>query len=199
MKKNVIMLLLLLAGYSGMAQGLVNFMNTGTTLISTSSGTIVYAGQYYFGLFTAPAGTTDPLQFTFSGLYATNLATAGRIAGGANVPVPGWLPGETRSFLVWGWSANLGHDWDEAWVNWGTAVWPPWTLNPPGYLGYSPIGTGPAGGFNGYENLPTLAIFGGTSGISGWGMVWIPEPSVAGLLCVAAALLTMQKRHRERN
>jgi len=117
MKKIIVAVLLAGCSTSVFSQGLVNFFNNATTLIS-SSGTAIQGspGTYYFALLTAPVGTTDPALFTFSGAYGTNQATAGRFTGGVNVPIPGWYPGTTRAFMVAGWSASKGHDWNSNWV-----------------------------------------------------------------------------------
>lgn len=148
-------------GTTAPAQGLVNFLNTSATLIS-SSGTAIQGppGTYYFALLTAPVGTTDPALFTFSGAYGTNQATAGRFTGGVNVPIPGWYPGTTRAFMVAGWSASKGHDWNSNWVIGFGHEWYD------GALGFSAISEGAAGGFDGTNNLPNLNVMLGSHGIT---------------------------------
>ena len=147
-------------GSVGLAQGLISFLNTPTTLISVgypgiSTAITNPAGWYYFGLFTAPAGTTDRYSFAFTGVYATNLNAAGKIYGGLNVVVPGWPVGEARALMVYGWPATAGPIWNPAWLN----------APPLEGLGWSGIATGIAGGFDVQtgENLPTLNIFGSTT------------------------------------
>jgi len=105
---------------SAKAQGLVQFANTSSTLISDGLDLISGPpGSYYFGLLIAPPGTTDPRAFTFTGLYATNTSTPGRLQGGSflGVPVPGWEPGTLKSFMVCGWRAIWGHDWNPQFLN----------------------------------------------------------------------------------
>jgi len=118
MKRHVSAIFFAVWSLAASAQGLVNWDTAGSAFNSacwtTNGGTSVVcspAGSFYFGLFIAPAGTTDPSLFSFSGCYETNLAN-GRISGGNGVSVPNWPAGTTRSFLVRGWSADLGHDWN---------------------------------------------------------------------------------------
>ncbi len=156
-------LLLAACTASGLAQGWVNFFNNPTTLISGDTGLpTAPAGSYYFGLFIAPVGTTDHRQFTFTGCYATNQAVPGRINGGWEVRVPNWPAGSLRAFLVRGWPASLGHDWNPGWL--------------PQYapVHTSAIATGIAGGFDymgGPIPLPPLNVFGSTTITSGF-MIW---------------------------
>jgi hypothetical protein len=91
--KYLITLSLSLATATTFAQGLVNFYNTSTTLISTGPQGSQLAingppGAYYFGLLIS-ASRSAAGPFIFSGVYATNLATAGMFSGGAGVTVPG--------------------------------------------------------------------------------------------------------------
>lgn len=192
MKASILTLLLTFSAVTlAPAQGLVNFNNNSTTLISVGwpSPTLPSIPEtYYFGLLTAPVGTLDVNSFQFSGVYATNSNVAGRLFGGVQA-VPGWMAGTQRSFLVAGWSANFGHNYNPAWLS-GYMGGPPWF---PDAFGISSIGTGTAGG-QGAEGqvFPTLMIFGGAPSISaGFNMALIPEPSVMGLgllalLCTCA-------------
>lgn len=132
-------------------------------------------GTYYFSLLVAPAGAADLAQFTFSGLYATNLAFAGRFSGGTFVPAPNWAVGTTKSYFLAGWSASLGADWQQAWLD--------GVFSQAGYFGLSTIGTGEAGGIidTNRPPLPPLNLFGGTTGIrSGFTLepVGVPEPAL---------------------
>ena len=137
---------------TAVAQGTVKFINSSTTLVSNGTSLISGpVGSYYFALLTAPVGASDLRQFTFSGVYATNQATAGRLYGGSTVTVPGWPAGTARSFLVWGWdAAYYGPTWNPIWLE----------LRFSG-MGGSVIATGVAGGIdpNTGENLPALSIF----------------------------------------
>jgi hypothetical protein len=99
--------------------GSVAFANGPTTLITYSSGPGTaeplpanVAGSFYFGLMIS-TNATGP--FTFTGVYATNGARAGRIAGYVT-SVPGWPQGTVMFYDVAGWSASLGATFDPAWL-----------------------------------------------------------------------------------
>jgi hypothetical protein len=107
------------------AQGLVNFQNTSSTLVSTGANGQLMNGSlesYYFALLLDAAALTNgndpnnPRNYTFSGVYATNSSTPGRFSGGASVAVPGWQPGGPMYYEIAGWSADLGHDFNAAWL-----------------------------------------------------------------------------------
>jgi hypothetical protein len=198
MKKKLITTLLSFAACPLLAQGLVNFFNNSTTLVSSGPPGQPAGGNplvpSYFGLLTAAPGTTNPALFTFSGLYATNQPVNGRILGGASVPVVGWVPGTSRSFLIAGWSISLGHDWNPAWMH--------GDFSAQGFWGLSSIGTGIAGGSSGVSPipLPPLNLFGGVNGVlAGWNLgpvTPVPEPSSLPLaaLGVAAVLICRCRR-----
>jgi hypothetical protein len=127
-----------------LAQGLVTFANTPTTLVSiTPRGGTAAAfpasavGSYFFGLLTAP---TAAGPFTFTGVYATNTTDAGRFGSAAYTPtVPDWPPGATLFYEVAGWSANLGVNFNPGWLTGNFASWF-------GYFGVSAVASGVAGG-----------------------------------------------------
>jgi hypothetical protein len=196
MKKIVVGVVLSLVLMEGRSQGLVNFFNIGSTLVSAgpSGGPSVgpSPGAYYFALLTAPAGSSSPLQFTFTGLYATNISVAGRFFGGTGVAVPGWQPGTSRSFMVAGWSSNFGHDWNQDWL---AGDFPD-----QGVFGLSSVGTGIAGGATSVGPIPPLNLFGGAVGIQvGWNLVPvgppIPEPTTTtlGILGIIAFMFRREK------
>jgi hypothetical protein len=145
---------------SGFGQGLVNFINTPQTLISADtpgnpgipSAITGAPGSYYFGLLTADNGPADLSRFTFSGVYATNLSSPGRINGGRAIPIPGWAPGTAKWFMVCGWPASAGHTFNPAWLYDGNV----------NQFGVSPAVRGIAGGFDEQTgaNLTALDIFG---------------------------------------
>ena len=119
MKRGVIIVWVSFCACVGLAQGTINFANNPITLVSTAGPVGLPgpwpAGSFFFGLFIASAGTTDPHLFSFSGFYGTNLGVAaGRFSGGNGLKVPGWAPGTAMSFLVAGWSSSLGHDWNQS-------------------------------------------------------------------------------------
>jgi PEP-CTERM motif-containing protein len=194
--KTALFIFLLSFGISAAsAQGEINFINGPATLFTIREGSGAFVppepGTYYFALLTAPAGTTDPLQFTFSGVYATNFRVAGFLFGGNNVAVPGWMPGTSRSFLVAGWTSSLGHDWNQDWLT--------GTFNAIGYFSLSSVGMGPAGGFDGPFPYPPLNLFGGATGIqTGLTLTAVPEPSTAAVVGLGVATLALFRRGRKR-
>lgn len=194
MKKLALTLCLAALTTGAFAQGLVNFGNNSTTLIS-ANGTATAATPvgYYYGLFIANPGTTDFAQFTFTGLYATNTAAVGRFNGGVNLPVTGWAAGVSKAYYVAGWSAALGKDANAVLGYAATGMGPA-----DGWFGRSTIATGTAGGFDGTATLPSWFIYGGTGLTAGFNMSTaisvIPEPSSLALLGLGAAALLIRRR-----
>jgi hypothetical protein len=104
-------------GFSQYPQSFVTFQNGSLTPVATNSvvggpatGLILgpYGTAYYFALFSAPSGTVDVTQFTFTGGYASNSTKAGLLYGGSTV-IPGLFPDYIEAaVLVRGWSANIG-------------------------------------------------------------------------------------------
>ncbi|MFO1511338.1 MAG: hypothetical protein U1F83_00225 [Verrucomicrobiota bacterium] len=148
----------------GHAQGLINFINSASTLITINSNGLPVGtlggqpGTFRFELFIAPAGTLDPAGFTATGLIATNLASPGRLSAGVQRAVPGAPLGGTGAILVRGWSANLGSNYASALVAWRNFE--------PGYLGESSIAPNFLFGGDGDQGaVPTSPAFGGSSGI----------------------------------
>jgi hypothetical protein len=154
MKKIIVAVLFAGCSTSVFSQGLVNFFNNATTLISASD-TVMQgtAGAYYFGLLIAPAGTRDFTLFTFSGAYGTNQATAGRFSGARPTVISNWPAGTTMAFMVAGWSADAGHDWNPGWLSGYFGGFPG------SQIGFSEIAEGAAGGFDGTGNIPSLNVF----------------------------------------
>jgi hypothetical protein len=180
------------------AQGTVVFANTPTTLVSSGpmgqeAPITGSPGSFFFGLLIAPPGTVAPSQFTFTGVYATNAAIAGRILPASYVPVvPGWPIVATISFLVAGWSASLGHDWNQQWMS--------GSFGEAGYFGLSTIGTGMSGSPFG-QAVPPLPLFGpaNTTVINtGWNLNPVPEPSTVALLALGTMTLMLRPRSAAR-
>ena len=194
MKKLAAILCLSALSTGAFAQGLINFFNSATTLVSsgqtTQTATAISGspGAYYFALLTSPVGANN---FTFANVYGTNQAVAGRFLGGANIQVSGWAPGTARDFKVAGWSQNLGPTFNASWL----------TSAPAGvnqFFGVSSLGTGQAGGFNGTGTLPNLNIFGGATGIqNGFALITAtPEPTSMALAGLGAAALLIFRRRK---
>jgi len=132
MKKLAVSLCLTALASAAFAQGTVNPANTaGTTFrtnglaLATGSGvTSGTAGGFFYEVLTAPSTVTTAgtslvglVDGTWSdtGLRMTNstLASGGRENGpsGAGGIVNNWGAGVSQSFIVVGWSANLGSTW----------------------------------------------------------------------------------------
>src|SRR5215471_745838 len=107
------------------ANGSYSLARTNATAIGGTAGnTAPVLGTFYYAVFTASSTirSIDPnLQdllspnWTFTGVYATNsaVATGGRLLNGAAqgtgglATSQGWVPGQTNSFLLLGWSAAI--------------------------------------------------------------------------------------------
>ena len=177
------------------AQGLINWNNTRSTLISSGGQPIPVrtseANTFYFGLFIAPHGTPAPWPWVVSDPnwqyvvdYTTNhtaMAGAGRMQNPGMTTVPGFPPGSTVSFLIRFWqSPTAGADWPAA---------RPALYN----YGESPIGSVILGG----GALPAPSAFGiGPGQIGGFGNVWIPEPSTVALIGIGLAFVLFSRRRR---
>jgi len=176
-------------------QGEINFRNTAGTLISTNSAPGGLAtgpisgpsgSAYFFGLFVAPAGTSDREAFAFTGAYASNTGTAGRLIGGIPA-ISTYPPGSTVSLLVRGWSANIATTDYAAVIN--------YLANPTfvGWYGESQIGTLFLGG----GAFPALILFGPDTGqIPGFTleMFPVPEPTSVVIVTLGLAALPLLRR-----
>lgn len=194
MKKLAAILCLSALSTGAFAQGLINFFNSGTSLVSAgaTAGTATAIsgapGAYYFALLTSPVGANT---FTFANVMGTNQAVAGRFTGGANIQVAGWAAGTARDFEVAGWDQSLGAAFNPSWIT---------TAPTTGFFGISALGTGQSGGFNGTGTLPNLNIFGGTTGIqTGFALTGgavVPEPTSMALAGLGAAALLIFRRRK---
>ena len=201
MRKTLLAVLCAFAlGTSAFADGLINFLNNSSTLITLSSGGInlglmpTNLGQFKFELFVAPTGTTDPFQFLPTGVQGTNRAVAGRFLGGINLTVAGVQPGLNGSILVRGWSTSLGGDYATAFSLWNSGAG--------GFWGESEIASPFLfGGDDGSGPIPPSPAFGGASYQihNGFALSTIPEPSLAALtLAGGTALGIINRRKRNR-
>ena len=192
MKEILLGVSLLLPGSTTFAQGTVVFVNSPTTLVSVGGAgqsALISGppGSYYFALLIAPPGTADASQFAFTGVYATNTATPGRIGPSSYTPsVPGWPVAVDMSFLVAGWSSSLGHDWNQQWMSASFGAF--------GYFGFSTIGIGTTGGPGaGGPPVADLNLFGGLGIQTGWNLDPVPEPSTVVLLALGAFGLILRR------
>jgi hypothetical protein len=196
MKKYLVIVSLSLAATTTFAQGLVNFANTPSTLVSVEP--LVYppqpytlmsgpAGSVYFGLF---FGEGNPYSWTFTGIYATNTGVSGLFSGGV-VAVPGWAPGTSQSYFVAGWDAGMGHNFNPQWLMGANIL---------ADFGTTPVlGTGIAGDG---ASIPTLNLFDGGGSTITVGMQLhnelVPEPSTAVLAIMGAAAVRHFRLCRKR-
>jgi hypothetical protein len=203
MKKILIAIGLIAMVTSSQAQGLVNFLNSSTTLITLTDARQAnpnlgalpagVPGTFRFELFRAAAGTSTDVGFIATGLIATNITTAGRLIGGNGLAVPGTSLGGTAALLVRGWSANLGTTYAEALVNYNAGVG--------GFLGSSSIAANfLLGGDGGAGNIPTSPVFGASANqiTSGFALNYspVPEPSSMVLAGLGAASLLLFRRRK---
>lgn len=187
--------MLLIACGMASAQGVVGFENGPDTLISTNSngggppsGLMTGpVGSYYFALYSAPSGTTDPQLFTFTGAYATNTTTPGLLRDSYPATMTNVAPATTVSLLVRGWSANIGSD---------VTALNAYLANPTftAWYGESQIGLLEAGDPNDISGAPLVfgtLQFPGLVQIPGFtlGVYPVPEPSGSALAGLTAVLI----------
>jgi len=194
MKKLAAVLCLSALTTGAFAQGLVDFINSATTLstYNVTAGSAAVStggpvGSWYYGLLisSSPSG-----PFSFSGAYGTNIAAAGRFFGGSSVAVTGWAAGASMSYEVAAWSASLGATWKPGWLtgNFGGVS---------GNFGLSSIATQVSGGAGSPASPPT-PLFGGANGIqTGFNApVTVPEPTSMALAGLGAAALLIFRRRK---
>jgi hypothetical protein len=211
------------------SQGYIGFNNTFNTRIST--GGVLQAaapvGSWYYALLVAPStqNTIDNTTshafdaWTFVGL-GTNTGVAGRLSGntttdGMGIQVPGFGTTAACDFVVVGWSANIGSDWNtiragymgyyDDGVNSGYGgTWAIVDPSKPGGSSYIWFGVSsvaqdiPLAPIGGAYN----SVFGSAAGgqIPGLNLIFpsIPEPSNWTLLGVLGlAILVVRKRRAE--
>jgi hypothetical protein len=197
MKTQILSLWLVSVAVSAFGQAEVVIINPNfpTTMLIQTNGyggsgpTTMTANSLYYGLFTAPLGTTTSADFVFSGNYATNLPAfrEGRLNGGV-ATVEGWLPGTERAFLLRGWSSDLGHDWANIADQLNTGMWVA-----SGFYGESQIGHVVGGDPENVVGLPYL--FGTADGkIQGFTLFAVPEPSILALFGLGSIVLCWRWR-----
>jgi hypothetical protein len=180
-----------LLGDSGRAQGVVDFHNTGTTQITTNSfsgatGPTIGSGNYLFGLYVGPFGSSmsslSPVGLT------TNISLPGLFGTSGNFLATGFPPGTQLSFQVRGWSSFAGNSFEQAYAYASGAI------SPIAYLGVS------APGFFTVPSSGSVILFGtGPGQVGGFSLTPIPEPSVALLgLLGGVAFFTGSLRRKKR-
>ena len=192
MKKLAVTLSLLAVAAGAFAQGSVTVANTTTTLFRTNAvGTPSQGGTagsalsatgpgYFYEVLTAPSTVTtvdSSLQALLSapwsdtGLHPVNTGLAGRMSS-ASTTVNGWLAGVAQSYIIVGWSGNLGSTWAEVssklvgsslqggvWTGGGLQAAAAGLTNN-AFLGATAIGWRQAGGVTTAGTIPTPVIFG---------------------------------------
>ena len=205
MKKTLTTLALVAVTAASFAQGVVNFGNSSSTLIS-AGGVAAPASSvstFYFAVFMAPSTTVgtdfqaaplfDDNRFSVANGYNVNHPTAaGRLQTTASALVlTGVGGGSTADFIVKGWSANAGTTYAEALVAFNSAL-------PGAYFGVSRIGNNVVLGDGGA--IPAAFLFGvGGSQVGGFNLAptaAVPEPSSMALAGLGAASLLMFRRRK---
>jgi hypothetical protein len=214
MKKLILMAFGVLAGYSVLAQGTIQFQNATTATSAYNTNTIAQGGTrgkvvnttsnyMAYALFFAPgSGPSNNLQFATSVYNAIAPAGAGVISGNTLLALPGVAAGETAWVMVLAYDGALG-------------------LN--GYTHYiGPYGSGTPGKMNGqwdgagqwFSQSPTILValgpasgpgsvmYGSTVGsqigsVGGATDIFpVPEPSLFTLAGLGAAGMMIFRRRR---
>jgi len=121
---------------------LVHLGNSSSTLVNlqiASTNGWPPPGGVLYALLTAPVGTTDLHRFTPTVVLGTNFVLPGRVASWQTT-ITNWPVGETRAFAIVGWFADLGTNFNMAWIGQGCktgigcsaiGTWQPPPLLPP--------------------------------------------------------------------
>ncbi|TAL02251.1 MAG: hypothetical protein EPO07_07550, partial [Verrucomicrobia bacterium] len=201
MKKLLTITLSAALAVSAFAQGKVSMNNLSTALMSTNNGaggagvTGTAAQGFYYGLLTAASTVTTvdasgqnllTPTWTFTGNgYATNIAAGGRLTSGTITTTTGWPLGVTNSYIIVGWSSNMGHDWSQvaaqlSGANFTGTSWSGGGINPGEYLGFSSVAYGSvdSGGVTTYNLFGTVPTAQGNPLTAGFSMYTaVPEPT----------------------
>ncbi len=201
MKQTLSLIVFLALSLPAQGQGLVNFRNDATTLISADGVPMPASGtqQFNFAMFLAPSTTVssigitpmfaDPVWQNVGGYTANGASVAGRINTRLNLDVgtpSGYSGGSSVDFIIRGWSANAGATWAEALANWnnGSPVLPM-------FIGSSTVGDDLRLG----DDVSVPTVFGPLSSqVAGFNMIGVPEPSSFALVGLGAAALWLSYR-----
>ena len=222
--KKILLTLGLAAVVTGLqAQGLVSFYSFAGTL-KTNSATSVFAGGsqtggtsgvtssaansfYYTVLIAASSpGTNNPAAggwtqalYNGSGIIGTNYAgLTGDMQGPkgtSSTPIDNWGSGNTMSFIIVGWSSNLGSDWTTVLseLNSGWANIPNFSAANSYFFGVSSIGSGASG------TPPTgtpLSLFTTVGSFNLYSVGAVPEPGTIALAGLGIASLFVLRRKK---
>jgi len=178
------------------SQTLSTVNGSGASIIPTLAGNGTYVWSdpvdWHFAGNGGPY-TVNGTPFTSSG-YATNVATAGRISGGAPDAVGGVAAGGSAYFTVVGWSSNMGATWGAV-----QTLLSGGSLLPNMYLGESAVSPLLGTGDNFLAITPAIIQTSGS--IPGWtlGLVnvtLIPEPTTMALAGLAGLSLLLFRRRK---
>lgn len=214
MKKLILMAFGVLAGYSVLAQGTIQFQNnTLSTYFATNTlaqggarGKVVTNTQYMaYGLFYAPVsgGSSNNLQFATSVFNAPAPAGAGVIAGNTVVGLNGVSGGQQAYVMVLAWDGALGLNGYTHYVGafgsgtagkangqWdGAGQW--FSQSPTIIVTLGPDVTGPGTVMFGATDASHIGTLGGATDIFP-----VPEPSMFTLAGLGAAGMLIFRRRR---
>ncbi|MGC3958706.1 MAG: hypothetical protein QM813_12435 [Verrucomicrobiota bacterium] len=205
MKKTLTTLALVAVTAASFAQGIVNFGNSSTTLISANGTSIPGSATstFYFAIFMAPSGTvtadftTLPTATAFtadwgSALFTTvnHASAAGRLATtAAAAAIPGFAGGSTADFIIRGWSANVGTTYASALAAYNAG-------GQGGVFGTSRVGNNIV--LSDGAGIPVTTVFGvGGNQVGGFNLVpVVPELSSMALAGLGAASLLIFRRRK---
>jgi len=168
------------------AQGTVNFANNAATAISNIvTGARVPAGNTFLAqLYYGAAGLADDSSFQSVTNPAATFTLAGQVlAGTRSTTLAG---GSTGSFQIRAWQASLGPTWEVAFPAWQSGAAGPVL----GKSGIIQVKT--ADPFASPPGTPTSLITG--TGLTGFYLTPVPEPTVIALGALGLAALLYRRR-----
>lgn len=190
MKKLLLLAAICLTTVSLYAQGTVSFSNSGLAnaykISYASDGTFISGATFRIGLYAGAAGTPEGgLSLVGLATNAAPAAAAGYFNGGNPFTVNGLGGAGTQiSFQLRAWSLAAGTTFEEALA----------TGNSSYFAGRSTLGTTTLGG--GTTPAGVLWTVGNPSGVTGFSVAPIPEPSsiALGLLGLGAVALFRRRK-----